>query len=95
MAPFHVHRPWDWVSAERLAPLIEQWLTEGNLVEQLDANDIRIAFAIRHHERESVNVVAVDRLLVGMQLSHYWHLPPEDGGFSDIYFHERIVGNAA
>ena len=82
MAPKHVLRPWDWVPAERLAPLVEQWLTEGNHVEHLDDNDRRIAFAIRHHECESVNVVAVDRLLVGMQLSHYWHLPPEDGRLS-------------
>ncbi len=94
MAPKHVLRPWDWVQTERIAPLIEQWLVEGNHVDQLDDNDKRLAFAVRHHERESVHVGSVDRLLVRMDLQHYWHLSPEDGGLADIYYSEP-VGSAA
>ena len=92
--PRHLIWPWDWVQTERIAPLIEQWLAKGNHVDQLDDNDKRLAFAIRHHERESVHVGSVDRLLVRMDLQHYWHLSPEDGGLADIYYSEP-VGSAA
>jgi len=94
MAPFHVLRPWDWVPTERIAPLVEQWLAAGNHLNQLDENDRRLASAVRGHKRESVHVGSVDRLLVRMDLQHYWHLSPEDGGLADIYYSEP-VGSAA
>ena len=36
----------------------------------------------------------VDRLLTGLGLVHLFYMPPEAGGFSDVYFHESVM-NAA
>jgi hypothetical protein len=33
----------------------------------------------------------VDRLFTGMGLTHLFYLPPEQGGFSDVYWHESVV----
>jgi hypothetical protein len=33
----------------------------------------------------------VDRLFTGMGLTHLFYLPPEQGGFADVYFHPQVV----
>ena len=33
----------------------------------------------------------VDRLFTGMGLVHLFYIPPEAGGFSDVYFHSSVI----
>jgi hypothetical protein len=33
----------------------------------------------------------VDRLFVGLGCVHLFSLPPEQGGFSDVYFHPAVM----
>ncbi len=44
-------------------------------------------------KQQRVSVAWADRLLVAINASHLWHLEPELGGFSDVYFHPAIVGS--
>ena len=88
-------RPGYYVPVSRIRPLIEMWLDEGNIREQLDEADVRRVFAILSGDIQQVTVNVADRLLCVFGLSHYWHLPIEDGGLEDIYFHEDVVGAAA
>lgn len=43
--------------------------------------------------KEFLTLDMVDRLFCGMDCVHLFHLSPEQGGFSDVYLHESIVGS--
>lgn len=37
---------------------------------------------------DNVSLHSADRLLIAMGLEYLWALPPEQGGFSDVYYQE-------
>lgn len=102
-------RPSHYVPAARLRPLIERWIEQEADDTGYHNNDMRrtvlcsrvsglyprMVWSILNGEREHVTIDVADRILIALELNHLWHLPPELGGFADIYFHEDIVGAAA
>jgi hypothetical protein len=52
----------------------------------------RQIYGIIHGDAILVSLNVVDRLLTGLDMVHLFYMPPEAGGFSDVYFHEAVVG---
>jgi hypothetical protein len=45
----------------------------------------RRVYGIRQVEFPNLSFDFVDRMLTNLDMTHMWHLPPEEGGFSDYY----------
>lgn len=43
---------------------------------------------IARGERDWCKVDVADKILTGLDLTHLWHYPPEDGGFADVWAKE-------
>lgn len=106
---FDLRAPGRFVPSDRLRPILERWLsmdgedvppyyrhhTHETLCSRVPGLYKRKVWSILSGQDRSVSIAVADRLLIAMELSHLWHIEPEDGGFADIYFHEAIVGEAA
>ena len=51
----------------------------------------RQIWGIIHGDAILVSLNVVDRLLTGMDMVHLFYMPPEQGGFSDVYFHPQVM----
>jgi hypothetical protein len=47
------------------------------------------------NESTVVSLQLVDKILTGLDLVHLFHYPPDAGGFSDVYEHPAVMGQAA
>lgn len=54
----------------------------------------RQVWGILHGDAHLVSLGVVDRLLTGLGMVYLFYLPPEQGGFSDVYFHPQVMSAA-
>jgi len=54
----------------------------------------RQIYGIIHGDAILVSLNVVDRLLTGMDMVHLFYMPPEAGGFADVYFHPQVMQRA-
>jgi hypothetical protein len=81
---------WPSVPSPRLIPVIARWLSQnGRTLRDLEtASGIseRTLRAILHGERETTTWRLTDRLLCAVDQVMLWHVPPDYGGFDDLWW---------
>lgn len=65
-----------------------------SLANQTGVNE-RQLYRVMSCEAKYTSIDKLDKILCGLDLVHLFHLPPEQGGFSDVYFHPAIMEMAA
>jgi hypothetical protein len=72
-----------WIPADRFLSVADQQPDLARRVEGTGA-DRRIR-ELRSGRQQFVSLEVADRILTGLDLNHWFHMPAADGGLADIY----------